>query len=507
MNSRTIFDANAHATRKLEWLLFAVALVCSIYVLPRWADWNVNSRMNVAFAFVDRGTLAIDAYYQNTGDYAFFEGHYYSDKAPGTSFAAIPLYALFKTLGARQITDGIAARIATHPVFRATLDPNGKGLIAESVYAYSALIFVTFFAVALPCAFLAVLLFRLARFWTNDSNVAFLVALGYSIATPALAYSNNLYGHQIGACLLIAAFYVLFQSGRGERVYLYTPLAGFLLGAVVIVEYQTALIAGALGLYGAHKLRNWKLIFAMGAAALPPLALAAFYNWSIFHTPLPVGYLYSPLYLDLHRIGLISLTYPKLDALAELMFGARRGLFLMSPLLLLSVPGFVFFAQAKKWRAEFFVCAWAVASFYLFNSSSAMWQGGFAVGPRYLLPMLPFMALPIAFVLQRARAMGARVAIAILYVASILGVWILVLGGQEFPQYQNNPWFEYSIPHLLRGDVARNFGMLVNLHGLASMLPLVVVLGAMALLYLWQQRQLETRQDAPPMAEARVLPR
>jgi hypothetical protein len=493
--------------RDLEWLLFVVVLAVFVYVLPRWADWNANSRIDVAYAVVDDGTWAIDNYYLNTGDYAFFEGHYYSDKPPGTSFLAIPLYALYKNLGARQITDALAIRLAASPAFASTLDPKGKGLISDSVYRYGALILTAFFITALPSALLAVLLFRFVSLWSNAPRVAFAVALAYSIATPAFAYANNLYSHQTAGFLLVAAFYFLFQGGRGTRVTLYALLAGFMLGAAVITEYQTALIAGALGLYAIYRLRDWRLIAGMWIAVLPPLALAAFYNWSIFHTPLPVGYLYSPLYSDLHHTGLVSLTYPKLSVLAELMFGPHRGLFLIAPWLLLSLPGFFYMAGETKLRAEFFVCGWSVVSFWLFNSSSAMWQGGFAVGPRYLLPMLPFMVLPVGFVLQRMHTTWARVGVVILFLASTAGVWTLTLGGQEFPQYQPNPWLEYSIPNLLRGEIARNVGMLFNLHGFASLLPLVLILVAAVLFFVWHDRQSVARRTSDRLADRRVVPR
>lgn len=491
--------------RNLEWLLIAVVLVASIYVLPRWADWNANSRIDLAYAVVDRGTLAIDDYYQNTGDYAYFEGHYYSDKPPGTSFLAIPLYAVYKNLGARQLTDAFAVRIAANPTFVSTLDPQGKGLVGESMFQYGALILTSFFVAVLPSVLLAVLLFRLVDLWTGNHRGAFLVALGYSVATPAFAYANNLYSHQLAAFLLTAAFYFLVQAQRGIRVLPYALMAGFAMGAVVITEYQSALIAAGLGLYAIFKLRDWKLIAGLCLAGIPPIALAAWYNWSIFHTPLPVGYLYSPLYSNLHHTGLVSLTYPKLDALVELMFGAHRGLFLIAPWLLLSLAGFYQMARETRLRAEFLVCAWSVVSFWMFNSSSAMWQGGFAVGPRYLLPMLPFMVLPIGFVLSRVRTRWMGIGSILLLLASTAGVWILTLGGQEFPQYQPNPWIEYSIPNLLRGEVARNLGMLVNLRGLASLLPLVSALGTVLLLFIWRDRRSDVEHESKSLGEPRVM--
>ena len=34
-------------------LIFLLLLACYAYVLPRWADWNQNSRLNLVVALVD----------------------------------------------------------------------------------------------------------------------------------------------------------------------------------------------------------------------------------------------------------------------------------------------------------------------------------------------------------------------------------------------------------------------------------------------------------------------
>jgi len=43
-----------------------------------------------------------------------------------------------------------------------------------------------------------------------------------------------------------------------------------------------------------------------------------------------------------------------------------------------------------------------IAHVFAFNASFTGWQGGWACGPRYLIPALPFLALPIAVVTPRA---------------------------------------------------------------------------------------------------------
>lgn len=470
-------------TRATEWFIFILLLVCYTYFLPRWADWNVNSRMDAIFAVVDQNTLAIDAYYKNTGDYAFYNGHYYSDKAPGTLFLGIPFYAAFKLGGGGALIEMLVPRVS-NSAFAATLNAQGRGMVAESLYFFAALVWVTFFTSAIPSALLGVLLYRFALVWANSSTLALVVALAYGLATPAFAYANNLYGHQLSAFLLFAAFYLAYRAARGRRPMLYAALTGLALGTALITEYPTALIVGGMGIYALYTWRDVKMILVACAAGLPPLLLMLAHNFAIFQTPLPVGYLYSPLYSELHHTGLISLTYPKLDVLFQLMFGAQRGLFLLSPFLFVSLFGFIWFARERTARAEFFLTLWAVVSFWLFNSSSAMWQGGFGVGPRYLVPMLPFMALPFVFVLNYARTWWMRAAIVVTIALSWLLIWITTLSGQQFPQYQKVPLLEYSLPRLAAGEIARNAAMFINLGGWLSLLPLILAVSVMTIAYL-----------------------
>ena len=153
--------------------------------------------------------------------------------------------------------------------------------------------------------------------------------------------------------------------------------------------------------------------------------------------------------------------------------------------MLFAVPGFYYFGCARERLAEFSVCLWSTISFFLFNGSSVMWEGGFAVGPRYLLPMLPFMTLSLTFFIEKWGAQWwAKALVAFLTIWSVLFVWAETIGGQSFPDWTLNPLFNYSLPKLLRGDIARNWGTIAGLPGWGSLLPLAVILGIL----FWQLR-------------------
>ena len=74
-----------------EAALFALAFTAYAYFFQ--GGWNAAVRFDLVRAVVEQGTVRIDGYETNTGDLAYRDGHYYCDKAPGLSFAAVPVYA------------------------------------------------------------------------------------------------------------------------------------------------------------------------------------------------------------------------------------------------------------------------------------------------------------------------------------------------------------------------------------------------------------------------------
>ena len=86
MNPR---PSNLPSHWKQALLLGTVTFLSFIY-FHEGGGWNQNSRFDLLRAIVERHTLQIDAYHDNTQDVAHFNGHYYSDKAPGLVFLALP---------------------------------------------------------------------------------------------------------------------------------------------------------------------------------------------------------------------------------------------------------------------------------------------------------------------------------------------------------------------------------------------------------------------------------
>jgi hypothetical protein len=518
-----------NSERVAQLIVFIALLFCYGYFFPRWADPNQNSRLDMIVAVVDDGTFQIDKYVQNTVDYAKVGEHYYSDKAPGTAFLGIPIYAGLKFFLNLPIMDSLTAKLGDNKAFQATLREDGSGILKQKVRFALAQVVITFIASALPSALLGLLLYRLLAHFAPGERLRSVLVLGYGLLTPAFAYAGALYGHQLSAALLLGAFYLAFQMGgpaakqpvneatnrqAGVSARQAIPkqrpgtltliVVGLLLGYSVITEYPTLLIAGILYLYMLYilyRLNQWARI---GWVTLGGAVVAIgwmIYNTAVFGSPLELGYSHSELWQNQHHTGFMSLTLPHPEAAWGITFGVFRGLFILSPWLLLAVPGFWLWWRSGQRRAEFWTAIASVLAIFLFNASSSMWWGGFAVGPRYLLPMLPFLVLSIAFVF---REWGSRPwlkgTLALLFSWSLVATWGLTLADQAFPSDAiRNPLAEYAWPNWLAGNIARNVGTVLGFRGIWSLTPLLVTLGVIGASWWLLKRRITQRSLLEPI--------
>ncbi|WP_322513152.1 hypothetical protein [Chloroflexus sp.] len=457
------------------WLI-VVLLFCSYaYVLPRWSDWNQNSRLNLVLALVDDGTPKIDRYVANTGDYALYNGHAYTDKPPGLSFLGIPIYAAIRPLLDAPPVQAQFERIGSR--FAETLRPDGSGLRADKVRFALVQYLLTLVVVALPAALFGGLFFLVLQRLSIAPVPASIGALGYGLATSAAPYAGNFYAHQLAAVLLFTAFALAWSPPARWPLWVSGAIAGLLLGWAVISEYPAAPAAAIIGLYALYR-QGWRWLPSLALGGALPGVLLIGYDLAAFGTPWPIGYAYSALWQEQHHTGFMSLTAPQWEAIWGLTFSEFRGLFFRAPWLLLAIPAYWIGWRWRARRAEWWVLLLVPLTFLLFYGSSIMWWGGFAAGPRYIVPMIPFLALPAALLIGKGwERTGLQIGALILLGVSFALVWIEATATQLFPSdAMRATWREYVIPAWQRGDIARNAGMVLPLEGPASLLPLLALL-------------------------------
>lgn len=492
------------AVRRIDWVVLFVVFFGSVYVLPRWSDPNQNSRLDMILAIVEDGTFRIDRYVANTVDYARVGDAYFSDKAPGAALLGVPAYAMADPLMDRVLESPIGERLTESSAFQASLRADGSGVNEDKVRFAMLQVLAAALVAALPTALAAWLLWRLALALTGSALASLLVAFGWAFLTPVFAYSNAVYGHQLAAFLLLAAFALIALAketpGAGRLA-----LMGVLLGYAVVTEYPAALVGGILFLYAAWRMARegklWRMLWVIVPGGLVAAGWMS-YNTALFGGPLALGYSHSELWTAEHSVGFMSLSTPTWGALWGITFSPFRGLIVLSPWLLLAIPGLVIWWRTRRWRAEWWTAVASVIVWMAFNVASHMWWGGFSVGPRYVLPALPFLALAAAPALASwlpDRAL--RWLVAALALWSLIATWGMTLADQAYPSDTiGNPWLNYALPAWQQGNIARSIGTVAGLPGWLAILPLVALIAGGALVALAPLRTLaraELAQHTP----------
>jgi len=378
-----------------------------------------NSRFDLTRAVVEQGTLSIDAFHTNTFDKARSGEHYYTDKSPVLSLAAVPAYALVRPL----ILGFVPGESGS---------PAGGG---EGLRAAGGLYVSTVLTISLLSALAGVLFYRVALRFCERPLHAYVIALAYALGTPAFAYSTLFMSHQFCAALLLVCFHAILAIRERRIGHRSAVLAGIglLMSAAVMAEYPSALIALALVTFLFFNLRRWtEPIWFLAGAALPIVGVAL-YNRHCFGSAFAIGYAFevNPHFVKGMSSGLMGIGRPQLRVLWQILLGPYRGLLLLSPFLLLAVPGFCFMLKGRDTRAGGLVCAFVVVAYVLFGASYYMWWGGCAMGPRHLVPMLPFLCLAVGPVLSRTKIVGA-----VLIVVSVAFVTAGTAVMPEFPDVE-----------------------------------------------------------------------
>lgn len=459
--------------KRVEGCLFLAVFAAYAYFYQA-GSWNSNSRFDLVRSLVEQGTTRIDAFHANTGDKARREGHFYSDKAPGAAWFALPAFALFRVLS------GPAP----------PLPP--------------ALYFATLTAVGLPSALAVVLLFRFTARLEVAAPAGAALALAWGLATLALPYSTLYYGHQLLAALLVTAFYPLaaLRLDRAEPRPIALAVPGFLLGLAIAVEYPAVLAALVLASYACSFVRPRRRLLWLAAGAVPPLLMLGLYHWAAFGGPFTLAYSFSTE-APRHRGFFMGLGAPDLRVVFRLLFSPYRGLFFSAPWLLAALPGAVLLVRGRRFRPEALVCLAILALQLWLNASLWDWHGGWATGPRHLVSALPFLTLAAAGLCSKRR-LNAVVTGACFGAALVSGFLMLAATAvrPEAPRHVSRPFADFVLPAFVEGRLAINtqgvegqepgdtrkawnLGQLAGLEGRLSLAPLLA-LQAFLLLCLWR---------------------
>jgi hypothetical protein len=383
-------------------LFLVVWLVYALHVVPGGGA-GANRYFDLTHSLVNEHTVAIDAYHENTIDKGFKDGHYYSVGLPGPSLLGIPAYVIFKGVY-RVLPEKLLKPLANVQSYKQ--GKQGGFYQKDNTEFFLSTIWITLFSLSLISALAAVFLFKLFLGLGVSRSNSLLATAAYAFGTPVFFYSTSNFNAGYGASFVIFALYLLLKISTSARTATFFWL-GLSVSAAVLMEYQALFLAAGATVY---VLVKWKpktcWSFFLGAAI--PCAILFVYNMAAFGGPFHSAYEYvvGPN-AKFHNVGALGFTIPRPSRLFGLTFATHRGLFIYSPILLLSFVGFASALRQRKQPA--YPIVWlsmlAAVGVWLWIASFEAWDGSSAFGPRLLVSILPFMAIGVALAMAKVPKM------------------------------------------------------------------------------------------------------
>jgi hypothetical protein len=264
-------------------------------------------------------------------------------------------------------------------------------------------------------ALTAATLYAWARVAKASIGQAVAVALLVVLATPLLPYAVTGFAEP-GVALGVAGALLGIELLKSQ------PIGGALVAGVaasiaVLMRPDSLVLVAPVAFVAVTWLtRRWQPIAAFGIGLSPALLATGAYNAIRFGSPLVTQYQGIPLSREFNHSFLAGVYGETLSP--------GRGILLYAPLIVVAAVGLRW-----SWQRSPVLTSAAVAFLLLrvvFYASWWVWSGGAVWGPRFLVPAMPALAVPLLEVVRRLRAVHwTAIAAAALVAALSVGVQVL----------------------------------------------------------------------------------
>jgi 4-amino-4-deoxy-L-arabinose transferase-like glycosyltransferase len=364
----------------------AAAMAWCVYAATTGGSFATDlASYEVTASLVEDGSVAMRYDVLNTEHERNVDGRYYAPVGIGHPVFGVPFYAAAKLLMATGFRPGKSETLTK-----------------------AAVVFGSTFAAA-GCVFFGGLLAW--RLW-GDPRAAVSASLLLAFATPLWVYAKFGFNAPLAAMCLSAAAYG-FTTGTRTRSIDWLFGGGAALGYAVLTRHEMLLgaVPGAVWIWMESRAAPRDRVSWYASAGAPVLVAVIIwlaYNYGRFGNPLDTGLLHDPN---------VRFDTPLFVGLHGLLLSPGRSLLLYAPL---SLAGLLALWRSRREAPSATVfCSLHILVFLLLVAKMHQWDGGESYGPRYLVPILPFVTLPVARWLGRTsnpvsrRAVLALAAVAI----------------------------------------------------------------------------------------------
>jgi hypothetical protein len=329
----------------------------------------------------------------------------YSKHGLGMTLLVLPAFALFGRVGVMLFLVTLAALLATN-VYLLGCEATGKVIpavltwvafaVATPFFAYSFLIFPE-----MAAGLLVLYAFRRIRLWQNNT---------WQVAG-------------IGACL---AFLPWLH-------YRFLPLT---LGLMLYYTYQ-------------HRRHGTERRLVSGALILGQLALSAVLLMLFFYQR--YGQIYPDTSDHTDRAG-VSDFAATLRGGVGLLLDEQWGLLVYAPIFILAFVGLILMSVKADWRKDLIWIGVLMIPYYLLMANYAQWWGEWGPPARYLVSVLPLLALPFALSLDWIGGVAYKAIYGLLMLPTLLVTFAFAYQPQ-WMYSQPRPWcgssfFQVGVKHL-----------------------------------------------------------
>jgi hypothetical protein len=454
--------------RPTIFILIFLLLIAALYGLT----WRGNigvideaAMLSVTSNLVERRTFTINDDYPALLPWGMPQADpnkpIYSHYAPGLSVLAAPLYATGTLIPIRtEKTLNNQPYLPFVPFFAALL----LNTLTTVLTALGVLLTARLFVLS----------------WQNSA----ILTLLFAVTTMAWPYAKTFYNEPATSMAIVwmAYFAVRYRQRLNVRDAL---LAGLFLGLAILLRTTSVLFIPILLLY---LLPRWRGVFAVVPGIALGVLLTLGYNHLRYGNPFTSGY----------EPGFGRAPF---EALLGFLISPSRSFFLFNPVTLLAIPG-AFFLFKQRGRDTALLLGLIAAQFGLYSAWWA-WDGGQALGARFLVPVIPLAILLITPLLDRARWRLPLIALSVLgflfqiccNLANVNDVFFEVIDQQKYTITDLNWQIGASIPaNLWRAYSNHQLDSLVLRYllpandAIRAILFFGIMMGIGALLWAWVRR-------------------
>lgn len=362
-------------------LMMAASLLMVVWNLQDSSLNNANtgSRYATVESLVDYGTYHIDrSRYVRTIDKYQVDGHYISSKPPTLPTLAAGVYWAYQHFTGKTI-----ARYEGDVVRTVSFFTGGVCHILFLAYFY-----------------------RLCRLAFRRRLAVLTATAGACFAYLGVGYATHINNHSTAAAFAVMGLYyaVRIRQQRDARWW-HWPLAGLVLGVLPAIDLPGLAVSAALGLY--LLTFDWKkTLLWFAPALLPGLATHLYLTYQISGSFKPFYFngelkTYGNFYFR-KPSGIDALREPKLVYAFNALLG-HHGLFSMTPLYIFGAYELARSLVKRRWLGESLVVAATVLAFLGFFIFRTRNYGGWCVGMRWFVPIMPLLLLYFGMWVDRVR--------------------------------------------------------------------------------------------------------